>query len=286
MAVGLSALLDLPFSFTGHAKDIFVDANALQDKIRLASFVVTCSEYNADYLRRHCPELDPDRVVVIHCGIPVSRIRWSPPGPSDTPLILSVGRLVEKKGHRYLVQACEYMKRRGLRFRCLIIGDGPLRESLSEEIGRRDLEDCVALKGSLPYPEVRSYFRKSSAFVLPSVITPDGDREGLPVALMEALAFGVPAISTPTAGIPELVVNERTGLLVPPGNAQLLARAMERLIRDPELGRRLSVEGRETVRTGFEIEDTALQLAGLFRQSVGAISGVPANRETFLRAVI
>jgi glycosyltransferase involved in cell wall biosynthesis len=267
VAMGLATLLNVPFSFMAHAKDIYVDANALREKMMAAKFVATCTDYNARHLRGVCPEA-AERLAVVRCGVPVEGIAWATPEASCRPMILSVGRLVEKKGHRHLIEACGLLKGLGLSFECLIIGDGPLRDRLSEEIARRGLEDCVSLKGGLPYAQVEAFYRRATVFALPSLVTEEGDREGLPVALMEALAFGVPAISTATSGIPELIVDGQTGLLTPPGDAQALARAMARLIRDEALRRRLSREGRRRVEAGFDIERNAVRLAALFERPI------------------
>lgn len=264
IAMGLSALLGVPFSFMAHAKDIYVDANALREKMIAAEFVATCTDYNARHLRSLCPEIDPGRVTVVRCGVPVRKIAWAPPEASSPPLILSVGRLVEKKGHRHLIEACGLLKGLGVSFRCTIIGDGPLRDRLSEEIARNRLGDCVTLKGSLPYAQVEAFYRRATILVLPSLVTKDGDREGTPLVLTEAIAFGIPVISTPTAGIPELVVDNQTGLLAPPGDVRSLARAIVRLIRDEPLRIKLAREGRRKVEADFDLEKNVARLTAIF----------------------
>lgn len=263
VAMGLSVMLGVPFSFMAHAKDIYVDANALREKMIAAKFVATCTDYNALHLRTLCPEIDPKRVSVVRCSVQSDRIAWTTPEVSHPPLILSVGRLVEKKGHSHLLEACRLLKGLGVPFRCRIIGDGPLRGRLSEEIARKNLSDCVTMEGGLPYAQVETFYRQAAVFVLPSLVTENGDREGLPVVLMEALAFGVPVVSTATSGIPELVVNEQTGLLVPPADAQALARAMVRLMRDEALRKRLSREGRRKVEAEFDLEKNVVHLMAL-----------------------
>lgn len=264
VAMGLSALLGVPFSFMAHSKDIYVDANALREKMIAAKFVATCTDYNVRHLLALCPQIGPERVSVVRCGVQVERIAWATPKVSCPPLILSVGRLVEKKGHRHLIEACGLLKGLGVSFRCLIIGDGPLRDRLSEEIARKNLGDCITLKGSLPYTQVEAFYRQATVFALPSLVTEDGDREGLPVVLMEALAFGVPVISTATSGIPELVVDEQTGLLVPPADTRSLVRAMARLIRDESLRKKLSTNGRRKIEAGFGQEKNVAHLMALF----------------------
>ncbi|MBI4551365.1 MAG: glycosyltransferase family 4 protein [Candidatus Latescibacteria bacterium] len=268
VTMGVAAFLDVPFSFTAHAKDIYVDANALREKMRAARFVVTCSDYNARYLRALCPEAHQEHVVVVRCGVPIEEIEWAAPRSSPRPLILSVGRLVEKKAHRYLIEACGLLKDEGLAFQCLIIGDGPLRGVLAAEITRRHLHDCVTLHGGVPYRQVTEFYRRATMFVLPSLITDKGDREGLPVVLIEAMAFGVPVISSPTSGIPELVVDNETGLLVPPADAQALARAMVKEIRDESLRHRLSAGGRAKVEAEFDLEQNAAKLMALFEERI------------------
>jgi glycosyltransferase involved in cell wall biosynthesis len=264
VAMGLSVLMGVPFSFMAHSKDVYVDANALREKMMAAKFVATCTDYNARHLRAICPEIDPKRVSVVRCSVQADKIPWATPKVSCPPLILSVGRLVEKKGHLHLIEACGLLKGLGVPFQCRIIGDGPLRARLAEEIARKDLEDCVTLEGSLPYAQVEAFYHRATVFALPSLVTEDGDREGLPVVLMEALAFGVPVVSTGTSGIPELVIHEQTGLLVPPADAQSLARAMVRLMRDEALRKRLSRAGRRKVEADFDLEKNVVHLMSLF----------------------
>ncbi|MBI4553754.1 MAG: glycosyltransferase [Candidatus Latescibacteria bacterium] len=274
IAMGVATLLGVPFSFTAHAKDIYVDANALREKIQAARFVVTCSDYNARYLRALCPELHPEHVTVVRCGIPIDTVVRRKPHVSSPPMILSVGRLVEKKAHRYLIEACGMMKNEGLAFECVIIGDGPLRGRLSEMILRQRLQGCVTLLGSLPYRQVEEFYRRAAVVVLPSLITAEGDREGMPSVLTEAMMFGVPVISSPTAGIPELVVDGETGLLVPPADAQALARAIVRVLHDAPLRSRLVARGRAKVEADYDLEQNVARLIARFdERSIGNHNG-------------
>ncbi|MBI4551074.1 MAG: glycosyltransferase family 4 protein [Candidatus Latescibacteria bacterium] len=264
VAMGVAAFLDVPFSFTAHAKDIDMSANTLPEKMRAAQFVVTCTDYNARYLQTVCPDLHPEHVVVVRQGVPLDEIEWTPSRPSSPPLILSVGRLVEKKGHHHLIDACAMLRGADIPFRCLIIGDGPLRQSLSTMIVKKGLWDRITLEGSRPYRQLMECYRRATVFVLPSLITESGDREGVPNVLVEAMAFGVPVVATPTSGIPELVMDGETGLLVPPGDARGLAVAMARLIRNDDLRRRLSTAGRWKVEAEYDIEHNIVPLMALF----------------------
>jgi len=265
VALLLSRLTGVPFSFTGHAKDIFrlVRPPQLAAKIAEARFAVAVSNYTRAHMRRAADSAHRGKVVTVRNGIDRSRFAPRASQPSSVPEILSVSRLVEKKGLDTLVGACALLARRGVEFRCRVVGDGPLRARLEQRAKQLAVVDRLDLPGSLDQTAVEAAYRRAAVFVLPCRRTADGDQDGLPVAIMEAMSVGVPVISTPTSGIPEVVRNGETGLLVSPGDARGLADAIERVLVDPELRARL-VRAGETVAQEFELTKTVHQLRGLF----------------------
>jgi colanic acid/amylovoran biosynthesis glycosyltransferase len=174
-----------------------------------------------------------------------------------------VGSLEEKKGQTYLVEACRLLKQRGLDFVCHLIGDGQSREALEQQIQAAGLSGLVRLEGGQPRDQVVRMLRQADVVALPSIVTKSGKMEGIPVALMEPLACEVPVVSTRISGIPELVEDGVTGLLVPPQDPAALAGALERLARDPELGRRMGRAGRAKVLREFDLSDSTAKLAQL-----------------------
>ena len=252
-AMVIGQLLDVPFSFTAHAWDIFKEQAMLPAKLRTADFAVTISEYNRRYLSRLCPSA-ADRIHVVRCGVNLARFSHQRECcKADPPHILSVGRLVEKKGLSYLVEACARLRDRGVDFACTIVGDGPQQHALERLIAARDLQEVVKLAGGLPQEELCDLWQMTCVFVLPCTITRNGNRDGIPVVLMEAMASGVPVVSTTVSGIPELVEDGVTGLLVPPDDAEVLSQAISRLLTDPELAARLARAGRQRVEREYDV---------------------------------
>ncbi len=267
-ALVAARLTGVPFSFTAHATDIFADQIILKEKIEAARFVVTISEYNKRFLVECAdnPEV-VDKIHVIHSGIPINDFnldRQPVHPPAKLPLILSVSRLVEKKGFPYLIQACKHLRDRGYQAQCLIIGAGPQEEMLRRLIHDLDMEDRIELSGWLDQSQVRSYLQEAAIFALPCLVTANGDRDGIPAALMEAMAMAKPCVSTTVSGIPELIETGHTGLLVPERDAMALANALSRLLDDATLARRLGQSGREKVYNEFNLDNITTQLLHLF----------------------
>ena len=175
---------------------------------------------------------------------------------------MTVGRLDEIKGFRHLVDACQLLASRSVPFQCHVIGEGPLRDELQGRIDAAGLTGRVTLLGARKQEEVRGFLGRASMFVLPSVVTSRGDRDGIPVALMEAMAVGLPVVSTRVSGIPELVDHGRSGLLAEPGDASGLAHCVEQLIADPAAAREMAIAARRTVEREFDIATEAGKLLG------------------------
>lgn len=266
VAILVARLAALPVSFTGHARDIFrlVTPPLFREKAARARFVVAVSEHTAEHMRRMAAPVDRHKVVVVRNGVDPDRFPRRAGEPAGRATLLLVGRLVEKKGIDTLIDACSILAGQGLDFRCEIVGDGPLRDTLGERIRAAGLQGRVWLMGSTGQAAVRAAYERATVFALPCRPTRRGDRDGLPVAIVEAMSVGVPVVTTPVAGIPEVVQHERTGLLVPPGDPDALARAIGRLLGDPGLRARLTMAG-WAVADSFRLRDTVRRLRGVFR---------------------
>lgn len=267
-AMYAAARLDLGFSFTSHAHDIYVEDHLIGPKLRRAAFGVTISNYNRDTLARRYGDAAVGRLHVIHCGVPTTDYGFAPDGRRPGR-ILAVGRLDPIKGFEHLVDACAELARRGVDFHCRIVGDGPLREQLQQRAERLGLAGRIEMTGALPQERVRDMLREAAMFVLPSVITPSGDRDGIPVALMEAMACGLPVVSTRVSGIPELIEHERDGLLAPPADAQALADCMQRQLGDGEPAARERLRhARRQVERHFDIATETAHLHKVFAENL------------------
>jgi len=253
------ALTGIPYSFTPHATDLYTEwftDELLCEKIRDASFVVSISEYNLRHLQRVAGVKDGDeRFPIIRCGVGPEYWGEDPPARSKGGIfrILCIGRMVEKKGHIYLLKALKLLKTEGRKFHCVIVGGGPLEKKLHQYVREVDLQDSVEFRGILSQEGVRGALDETDIFCLPSAVAPDGDRDGLPVVLMEAMARQIPTISTIVSGIPELIRDGENGVLVPERDERALANAIRWLMDDRQLGYRLGVAARETIKCGFNL---------------------------------
>jgi glycosyltransferase involved in cell wall biosynthesis len=263
-------LCGLPFSFTGHAKDIYLEslnpAGLLERKLRAAAFVVTCTAANASYLR----EIAPDAPVhLAYHGLNADFARLLPDAaPRVQPArlrVVSVGRLVAKKGFDVLVEAAALLHRRGVDLELVIAGeDGDAAAGVRALVEERGLSDSVRLCGPWTQRELLTEYRKSTLFALACRVDADGDRDGIPNVLVEAMAAELPVVSTAVSGIPELVDDGRNGLLVPPDDPAALADAMLRLADDPDERHRFAAAGAATVARDFDGDALALRMANLF----------------------
>ncbi len=259
-------LVGLPYSFTAHAHDIYVDRPMLEEKLAAASFVVTISNFNRDLLLRLYGRA-ADHVHVVRCGVDTELFLPAPRAPHPEPTILCVGSLQEYKGQAYLVQACELLVRRGLQLRCLLVGEGRDRRELEHLVQRLGLEQVVSFLGSQPRDVVRDLLGRADVFALPSITARNGQMEGIPVALMEALASGVPVVASDLSGIGELVEHERNGLLVPERDVEALAGALSQLASDEERRRQFGRTGRQTILASFRLDENVARLHELFAGS-------------------
>ena len=295
-----SRLFKLTFSFTVHAHDLFVHRSLLAPKVREARFVRAISHFNRELLERLYAAARADRkVTVIHMGIEPERY-GSGEGPrgaedgAETPAgaparLLCVAALKPYKGLPVLLAACEALATEGRSFVCEVVGEGPDRRRLEREIRRRGLGggtegSLVRLLGALPQEQVARRLERADVFVLPSVVAKDGQMEGLPVVLMEALAARRPTVATRLSGIPELVEDGVTGLLVEPGDPGELVTAIRRLLDDPGLAKRLAEAGRRRVEEQFDVRSTAAALAARLDEETGELpaEAIQLSKEALL----
>ncbi len=262
MAMIAAEVTGIPWSITAHRWDIAED-NLISLKSEKACFIRTISRWTAEALSTHVsPEAAPP--TVIHMGVTLPAHPSKPPRESPFGIFVPA-RLVEVKGHIYLVDAIKQLKDAGVFVQVDLLGSGPLQQTISKRIKKLGLEDRIKIRGPLPHHELLSNMQEGSwhACVLPSIVTPDGVQEGIPVSLMEAMSFQIPVISTTTGGIPELL-DDGAGILVTPKDAAALANAIKLLMTDDALRARLARAGRERVQAHFSVKQSVGDLIERF----------------------
>ncbi|HWQ14627.1 MAG TPA: glycosyltransferase [Roseiflexaceae bacterium] len=262
VALVAGRLLGKPYSLSIHAgPDIFVRPVLLREKLLEARHVVTCTRYNKAHVERIAGQDLGHKISHVHHGLDLARYCPAPGAAEAPPLILSVGQLAARKGFAQLIRACARLRERGYTFSCRIVGNGPQRAELARLIDELALQEYVLLCGALSHEEVIEQYRRSTMFVLACVRSGDGDRDGFPNVLAEAMAMQLPVISTDVSAIPELLEDGRNGLLVPPGDHLALADAMAALLDDPALRARLAEQGRRTILERFDVERNVQRFA-------------------------
>jgi len=264
----VNCMTGIPFSFTAHARDLYqVPEKVLTDRIRQASAVITCCRANLEYLNQIAPS-QPSKFSLVYHGVNLKDFQpASDPSASPVPkypLILSVGRLVEKKGFQDLLQALLIVKESGEPFQCDIYGDGPLCQPLKDWIEEHGLADEVSLMGDCTQQELISVYQNATLFILTPVQTEDGDRDGIPNVLLEAMAVGLPVITTVVAGIPELVENNQNGLLYQPHDVEGISSGIIELLRNAEKRKQLGSAAAKKVKEQFDVAQAAKRLKTLF----------------------
>ena len=279
-----SRISGLGFSFTAHAKGIFrdtIDIEQLRSKASAARFVATVTHYNKRHMLSILPSIQPENIKVVYNGIDLDLFRYAAMSHREAGLILSVGRLVPKKGFCDLVAACSILKKQGVSFKCVIVGDGEQRRQIESLIRELGLEDQITLVGSMNQADVREYLNKASVFALPCIADADGNQDALPTVLLEAQAAGCPIVSTNLSGVPEIVDHNKNGLLVSPGNADELAEAIKEVLGNRELAQKLAIEGRRKAESTFDVKKNVAVLEQHFRAAISeseAPGGTDAKR--------
>ncbi|MCI0395963.1 MAG: glycosyltransferase [Chloroflexi bacterium] len=274
-ALFIHRLTGIPYSFTAHGSDIHREKRMLREKVAEAAFVVPISKFNREVIMEACGlnGTADDKLVVIHCGVDSHYFQPRPGrnghSPDGGPLnLLSIGTLHEVKGQTHLVEACRLLREKGIPFTCRFVGDGPDEATLMAQAAAAGLTDCVHFLGRKTREEVVRLLQEADVLVAPSVPSQDGRREGIPVVLMEAMACGLPVVASRLSGIPELVKDRHTGLLVPPGEAEALAGVLARLYYEPETRRQMGQAGREVILQAFDLHANAAVLARRFAREV------------------
>ncbi len=272
-------LTGLSYTFTAHARDIYqIPQTALADRIEEARAVITCCAINVDYLQAAVGPSDQAKVRVIHNGVnlqefqPRGQEQGNAAGTAQPPLIISASRLVEKKGFPDLLEACRRLKQQGQSFRCVIYGEGSSAKELAVLITQLDLTNQVVLAGACTQQELRQLLPQADIFALTPFVTEDGDRDGVPTVLVEAMACGLPVVSTTVAGVPELVAHEVNGLLAAPRDIETITAELASLLSDANKRRQLGQAARITVSEHFDLHRGARQLAELYQTMAGGKS--------------
>ncbi len=278
-ALFIKQIAGIPFSITAHGQDFMSDLgrdDLLREICAAAEFVAVETNYSRELLQQRCPEAAA-KIHRVYNGLDLAHLprplaQERPPGPV---IILSIGRLVAFKGFDILLEACAELDRRNFDFRCQIVGDGPLREKLAKMIDSLGLKNRVELCGSLSQADVFARLQSCDIFALASVVDNDGASDVFPTVIMEAMACARPVVSTRLAGIPESVVDNVTGLLVPAGDWEALAVALDRLLRDSALRKRMGDAGRKRAETEFSVSKTIEPLLELFAKCAPSDASAP-----------
>lgn len=252
----------IPYSITAHAADIYAPNGMIAQKLKAAQFVVTCTIANVEALVRLGAARE--RVFLCYHGLDLDRL----PAPlfcrKEGLRILAVGRMVEKKGFKYLVKACHLLSRRNIPFTCRIIGDGPFARSLQQLVNKFRLAKEVSLSSTCSHEMLLREYRSATLLCVPSIIAADGDRDGIPNVILEAMSQGLPVVASKVSGIPEVVKAHKTGWLVPPGDSACLTRAFEQVRNGPDEAVNCARAAYSLVRRQFDIRRNIDILIRLF----------------------
>jgi glycosyltransferase involved in cell wall biosynthesis len=267
VALHVSRLTGIPYSFTAHAKDIFLETvrpGDLERKLAPARFAVTVSDFNVRHLQQYA---NGTPLVRVYNGLDLTRFAPERARRYDPPLVLAVGRLIEKKGFDDLIRASAILAAAGVDFRCDIVGKGPLEHELRALAAALGVTDRVRFVGPLPREQLIDVYPSAAVLAAPCIVGSDGNRDGLPTVLIEAMAIGVPVVATPVTGIPELVEDGVTGLLVPERDPRALAEAIERLLANEQLAQLLAAAGRRRIEEQFDLHRNVAKLRQLFEEA-------------------
>lgn len=265
-AWALGRVLVRPFSFTCHAHDIFIEKQLLARKISEAALAVTISRHNVDWLCTHATPIAEHKLKVVHCGVDMEHAPWQPLH-RDARMMLAVGRLDPVKGFETLIDAVALLQERGIDLNCRLVGAGPLDPLLRRRAVERGVVSRIEFTGAQTQERIRNWMSTATLFVLPSQVAADGNRDGIPVALMEAMASGCPVVSTRVSGIPELIEDDHDGVLVEQRDPVALADAIARLLGSVDLRQRLAARARTRIETEFDARKEAGRLHELMTEA-------------------
>jgi colanic acid/amylovoran biosynthesis glycosyltransferase len=254
------------FSFTSHAVDLYVKPMLVKEKLLASSFAVTISDFNVRFLREQYGDESIKNLHVVRCGIEKEFVNQSNSKEKvykEKISILTIGRMVEKKGFDVLVDALVLLNKKNYDFECRIIGGGEMKEDLVQKVQMNGLSQNVNFLGAKSTQEIQKEFENADLFVLPCKMAENGDMDGIPVVLMESIAKMVPVITTRLSGIPELIVDGETGLLAKPNNPNSLVEQIELLINNPDLRIKLSDQAVKHLVDEFLLENNVTKLANL-----------------------
>lgn len=254
---------DIPFSF----RDYFsFNPQMIEEKVLAARFVLACSEQNRASLLARVPSAESDRVVVDYLGVDLDE--WPHLPLPDSRVVVSVGNLQEKKGHLFLLQALARLRQQGIEVTCVVVGDGPLRDCLEAEIDALELRDYVRITGFVSKEEVKGFIRTAQVFCLPAVVASNGDTDGVPFVLMEAMAVGRPCVSTSIGGIEEVIRDGRDGFIVDQKDPVGLAQSLSRLFHDPSLAEQMGRSARSRAEELLDLDRNTRETFALFRAAL------------------
>lgn len=276
LAMVVSELTKIPFSFTAHAYDIWADNLFLKEKVNAAKFVITCAKYGKEVILKNHNIINPDKITTIYHGVNIEKFKMKERENQNKKEnrkinILTIGRLVVEKAQKNLILACKTLKEEGYDFQCNIIGDGPLFKDLQEVIFKNKLDKVVSLVGKVFQEEIVKYYQNADIVVLPSIrIKINGteiDSDNLPNVLLESLSMGIPSIASNIAAIPELIKHKETGILVQPDDVGAIADAIKLLIKDKKLANNIAENGRTFICENFDVEKSLDQIVKLYHSN-------------------
>ncbi|MBL8695757.1 MAG: glycosyltransferase family 4 protein [Planctomycetes bacterium] len=271
-------LSGIPYSFTAHAKDLYregIELSLFRAKVDAARFVVTVCDANVKHIATHLAPGSATPILRLYNGVDLQLFAPGAESLQNPRKIVAIGRLVPKKGFEVLVDAAAELASRGSAFEMEILGDGELMPSLRARIAELGIGERVKLLGALPQNQVVEHLQGAAIGTLPCVVDSDGNRDALPTSLLESMGCGLPVVSTPVGGVPEIVVDGETGLLVPPGDASSLAQALQSLLEAPRRARAMGASARRRAEDLFDLHRNSRRLRGLF---VASSEGAGADR--------
>jgi len=277
----VTRLTSIPYSFTARGSDIHLERRMLKEKVETAAFAIAVSDYNRNLIVAECGEHVAGKVHVVYGGVDTERVSPVARVGNKKFAMLSIGRFEEVKGHTYLIESCRLLRARGVAFQCQFIGEGPLFSNVREQIDRAKLGDQIVISSFCTHKEVIDRMRNSDLVVLATTPTAGGECEGIPNVLKEAMACGLPVVASNVGGIPELVENRVSGILVPPRDPVALAEAIEELASNTNMRQRMGEAGRQKILRDFNLTASNRRRAQLF---LGAHSDAPGMSPRHLAA--